>query len=196
MRIICSLGQQLFSLNPKLDVISGKRYDEKVDIFSFGIVLCEVRTCWLSDHNNKIWQNYFAILLPKKLKSKIKTLCCVLHVISLTVKFCVSVCWRIDTYPPLLSYDPDHWKSLCRPRVPPQDDGLWPECWKVCGEVPSWRLSSSVLSTDCGLLWPHAWQPVSTCCFCETCDLLLSWKVEFSKRYRLIQYWFSIDSQA
>lgn len=24
--------------------ISGKRYDEKVDIFSFGIVLCEVRT--------------------------------------------------------------------------------------------------------------------------------------------------------
>lgn len=25
-------------------IISGKRYDEKVDIFSFGIVLCEVRT--------------------------------------------------------------------------------------------------------------------------------------------------------
>lgn len=24
-------------------MISGKRYDEKVDIFSFGIVLCEVR---------------------------------------------------------------------------------------------------------------------------------------------------------
>lgn len=27
-----------------LVVVSGKRYDEKVDIFSFGIVLCEVRT--------------------------------------------------------------------------------------------------------------------------------------------------------
>lgn len=31
-------------LHPLLAFVSGKRYDEKVDIFSFGIVLCEVRT--------------------------------------------------------------------------------------------------------------------------------------------------------
>lgn len=39
----CSVGS-VSLLSPSLDV-SGKRYDEKVDIFSFGIVLCEVRTC-------------------------------------------------------------------------------------------------------------------------------------------------------
>ncbi len=69
--------------------------------------------------------------------------------------------------PPTLSSDADHWKSLCRPWVPPQDSRLWPECWQVCGEVPPWRLSTSFLSTDCGLLWPHTRQPVSTCCYCN-----------------------------
>lgn len=38
----------MFSLFFLLNVISGKRYDEKVDIFSFGIVLCEVRTADLT----------------------------------------------------------------------------------------------------------------------------------------------------
>lgn len=37
----------VFNVSPISDIvviIAGKRYDEKVDIFSFGIVLCEVRT--------------------------------------------------------------------------------------------------------------------------------------------------------
>lgn len=56
----------------------------------------------------------------------------------------------------------DHRKSLRRSRVPPQDSGLWPEHWKVCGEVSTWRLSSSFLSADGGLLWSRTRQPVST----------------------------------
>lgn len=56
----------------------------------------------------------------------------------------------------------DHRKSLRRSRVPPQDSGLWPEHWKVCGEVSTWRLSSSFLSADGGLLRSRTRQPVST----------------------------------
>lgn len=37
----------MFCLCFLLNMIAGKRYDEKVDIFSFGIVLCEVRTAEL-----------------------------------------------------------------------------------------------------------------------------------------------------
>lgn len=55
----------------------------------------------------------------------------------------------------------DHRKSLRRSRVPPQDSGLWPEHWKVCGEVSTWRLSSSFLSADGGLLRSRTRQPVS-----------------------------------
>lgn len=58
--------------------------------------------------------------------------------------------------------DADHWKSLRRSRVPPQNSRLWPEHWKVCGEVSTWRLSSSFLSADSGLLWPGTRQPVSS----------------------------------
>lgn len=57
--------------------------------------------------------------------------------------------------------DSDHRKSLRRPRVPPQDSGLWPEHWEVCGEVSTWRLSSGFLPADGGLLRSGARQPVS-----------------------------------
>lgn len=77
----------------------------------------------------------------------------------------VSVSVTVLTLTPSFASDPDHWKSLCGPWVPPQDAGLWSECWKVCGEVSPWRLSPSFLSTDCGLLWPHTRQPVSSCSY-------------------------------
>jgi hypothetical protein len=42
-----SLFTLCWSVNSLSILSSGKRYDEKVDIFSFGIVLCEVRMPFL-----------------------------------------------------------------------------------------------------------------------------------------------------
>lgn len=64
----------------------------------------------------------------------------------------------------------DHRKSLRRSRVPPQDSGLWPEHWKICGEVSTWRLPSSFLSADGGLLRSRPRQPVSSKCSCRGRD--------------------------
>lgn len=94
----------------------------------------------------------------------------------------------------------DHRKSLRRSRVSPQDSGLWPEHWKVCGEVSTWRLSSSFLSANGGLLRSRTRQPVSTgsrlqlswllsLCQCAFNPSLLS-LCSFSPSFQKLEDWF------
>lgn len=113
----------------------GKRYDEKVDIFSFGIVLCEVRA-----HGHPVG----TCLTHRWLLSGV-----------------VTVVRVITNRPPSLFALADHRESLRRPRVPPQESELWAERGQVCGEVSAGRLSVTLLPAGGGLLRPLARQPVS-----------------------------------
>lgn len=113
----------------------GKRYDEKVDIFSFGIVLCEVRA-----HGHPVGMSLTHQWLPSGVVTTVRV---------------------ITNRPPSLFVLADHRESLRRPRVPPQESQLWAERGQVYGEVPAGRLSVTLLPAGGGLLRPLARQPVS-----------------------------------